>query len=903
MRVFAVGRTIALAFIAAWPAKAQQTFIPMIPWGPPNSGPSLTLGSGVQSALSNPANAAGGVSVLGGSIASGNCLVWGAGASGVQDLGAPCVPQTQTGLVDVRTLPTPMVPGGTDNAPMIAGLLTANGPPAQDGAAFWIYPGTSAFFPPVPNATHTYYYFSQPLDWSRGGTISCGGKGPYQNTILVFAAGVNGIIQDSIYSSPDGGLSDGSDIAGCAIYSLSLGSGSLTSGSNQVTSASIDGYDSFTGSWGVGDGIIAAPVTWSNQGLNPPQPAPAAPVLTTVPYGTYVTAVSGGTLTLNVAANANAAVGNNPGGANSSKLWRLPAALMYSVTTASGSNTMTVTAGPTTPATTAYLQPGDMIWSDAFPLGATVWSVSSTNSYPQTVTIVQTANNGSNPLNATATHSSGSGKLWRIPAGIMRRTAGTTHSNAIYGFPFGLAIECSSGSTNGGGCTSDIDESNTIRQALVGRMVGGNNTGASTSISNLYGANHIADIVESGTVGSVYVGDNPNSQESGSANVSTMGICTSENYSSFIGMYLTATYTTPYCLPTTGTLEYPAAGNGPLIVGPIQGWPSDSSAIQSGELYGPWAFSSYSGLKMTYATNQPTTAGNTQLAGNAPTNVQVGMSITDLTNLTAIPANTTVTSVNLPNGLVNISNAVASPGVSSGDTLQLATSNAPPCLNFRGGYVAQSEWFSDNCTSTTQWMFGVEGYWSNAWVYSTGNGSYPKLIFAGTDYTFYAGDGDGNIIFPGGLLIGDSNGSPGQERMLDAGASYPSGQSWHKLGDWRANSAPGAGESLFWTETAGGGTGWLPAGLIANNSNGNDWSFGEVVRSGSSSNTDMTGRVTLSGGTATYTLAGTYASAPECVTADVTTPTNSNYVVESTTALTFYGTGTDVLKWICMGRN
>ena len=75
------------------------------------------------------------------------------------------------------------------------------------------------------------------------------------------------------------------------------------------------------------------------------------------------------------------------------------------------------------------------------------------------------------------------------------------------------------------------------------------------------------------------------------------------------------------------------------------------------------------------------------------------------------------------------------------------------------------------------------------------------------------------------------------------------------------------------------------------------------MRSGSASNSDLTGRVTLSAGAATYTLTGAYTTAPNCLTADVTTPGNASHVTESITALTFAGTGADVLKYICMGLN
>ena len=76
---------------------------------------------------------------------------------------------------------------------------------------------------------------------------------------------------------------------------------------------------------------------------------------------------------------------------------------MYSVTTTSGSNTFTVTAGPST-----KLEPGDAIWSDAFPFGSVVSGVSG-SAGAQTVTVTDVFGS-ENPQNATVTHTSGSGR-------------------------------------------------------------------------------------------------------------------------------------------------------------------------------------------------------------------------------------------------------------------------------------------------------------------------------------------------------------------------------------------------------------------------------------------------------------------------------------------------------------
>jgi hypothetical protein len=98
------------------------------------------------------------------------------------------------------------------------------------------------------------------------------------------------------------------------------------------------------------------------------------------------------------------------------------------------------------------------------------------------------------------------------------------------------------------------------------------------------------------------------------------------------------------------------------------------------------------------------------------------------------------------------------------------------------------------------------------------------------------------------------------------------------------------------------GSSWYPAMAISNDPVNPDFTA-VTLRSGSSANKDLTGRIALVSGAATFTLTGIYATAPDCVTADVTTPANANSVVESLTTLTFSGTGTDTLKWVCAGRN
>ena len=75
------------------PARAQLNSGPMMPTQP-------TLGAGVPNALANPPNANGGVTLLSGPAAQGNCLVW--SANGIQDLGTTLRPLARIGTATLR---------------------------------------------------------------------------------------------------------------------------------------------------------------------------------------------------------------------------------------------------------------------------------------------------------------------------------------------------------------------------------------------------------------------------------------------------------------------------------------------------------------------------------------------------------------------------------------------------------------------------------------------------------------------------------------------------------------------------------------------------------------------------------------------------------------------------------
>ena len=143
--------------------------------------------------------------------------------------------------------------------------------------------------------------------------------------------------------------------------------------------------------------------------------------------GAYLSGVSGATLTL---ASGYTISANHQSGSFVA-MYQLPAALKFTVQTTIGSNSAIVTAGP------RPLASGEMIWSDAFPLGSMVENTSG-NTFPQTVQITGPFNNVL-VQNATVTHSSGApGQMWVVPAGLKRDVQSNSNYNLILYWPMGL---------------------------------------------------------------------------------------------------------------------------------------------------------------------------------------------------------------------------------------------------------------------------------------------------------------------------------------------------------------------------------------------------------------------------------------------------------------------------------
>ena len=475
---------------------------------------------------------------------------------------------------------------------------------------------------------------------------------------------------------------------------------------------------------------------------------------------------------------------------------RLPAALMYSVNTTLGSNQITTTGGPSD-----LIQPGDFIWSDAFPWGAQAFHVSGTAG-AQTIDIYSALDT---PMNATVTHTGGSGKLWRLPAGIDRRVHSNSNHNKIQSFVFGVKMSCDAGMTYAFGCTSVVDERNYYNANWVGHLAAGDNTGASTYTGNFFGGGYFADIIEAGNVGSAYFGDNLNSAENYTADVGMIGNCLSLNRSVFVGMYASgANY---FCMNPSGAFEVPdGSGDGgtpPLSIMPMQDYTKDMPSVGPSSLSGDWKFgATTSQLNAMQITTSAIAVGSSTIP-DYPYFAYPGMTVQDLTTPSAIPSGTHL--VGFGFNTMTMNNAVTAPGVQNNDKLQFGWNLASPCIHVSGGVGVFS--FSKGCDDPqSTWQLGLNGFYSGwaFWKAGFGPSSSPMVFADPNDYQGYNGAGGSEVVFPHGILVASPS-VPflGNERMFCMSAAMPT-ETWHKRGDLCLNTAAAHGSPMGWVDISDG---------------------------------------------------------------------------------------------------
>jgi hypothetical protein len=466
------------------------------------------------------------------------------------------------GELSVTSAVVGMVPNtGFDNSTRNAALMNAISPTiGGQQAGTTIFP---AIFGGTGQAGLAEYYYSTGLHLSRNGDFKCtGGPGNKSgaSVALIIGAGYDGVVFEGATTSSDGGTSRG-ELSGCQIYSLSGGYGTLPASGTSITAAGTYGSGTIAATpWAAGDAVMGGIAD------------SAISATLSIPTGAYLGSVSGsvGAQTLNLASGFTITATAYGSGA---QLYRLPAALAFSVTTTSGSSTFTVTGGP------FLLQVGDWIWSDAFPFGATIDYVTGAVG-AQTVNVVDWVAAYEN-LPATVSHTSGSGKLWKIPALLKHRSSSRSSDNNISGGPIGEQFTCFvSGSTN---CTESASRDNSVFGSIIGLVTGGDNSSGSTFTRDHFYNSLYADIAEFATIGNTYVGMVSNS---GVLNA-VIGTCYGESGSVFLGQYVenTGSKNWPYCATPQVAATLSNAKLTPIFVGPTSSVPTDVPLIVNGIFY------------------------------------------------------------------------------------------------------------------------------------------------------------------------------------------------------------------------------------------------------------------------------------------------------------------------------
>ena len=648
-------------------------------------------------------------------------------------------------------------------------------------------------------------------------TLKCQGYpngGGDSGTRLVFPAGVNGVVFDNAYTSPNGTGYGAGGMSGCGIVSKGDHVYFSVAGGSNVITVPADKYFG-TWDWHVGDGIIP----YSGVYGFPTNPITVSNLI--VPTGTTVTATNPGTHTVTVSSPVSATGGGY-------QLWRLPVELALTVNTSNGSPVVLVTNAP------IRIEAGDYVWSDAFILGTPVlWNaasslftatnnfangdaltvgnntyhfVSTLGSTPGNVlvganfaasaanliaSIMNTAGSGTTyvppsvaanvdaltgtwPASATTinftvrsvynhyqyavttnfvstyTGSAGSfqagtftdqtltmgaftlnnynmtnasrsetgGHLWIIPAAFKTYVQTTLTNNWIATFPFGLYMECSDWASSGAGCNGSYAAANVMGFAMIGRLVVGDNAGASLSIMNVYSQNSISDIAELGAVGSNYVSENANSQEASTSYYGIIGACVNANSTTFWGGY--APTFGGYC---ANGFDVPTSYGGYVdFWNPIAGSSYGAPAVVNNRFYNSWLFEN----------------GNDEF-----------------------------------------------------------------CLN--GGFVFGFGPASTSCTYAS-WTLtaGVFGPGEYGWQWYGNLGGEP-MVFTQGPYGGYGGYTALNhalIAFPQGFILNDteSGGYEGAERLVDEGMGVPTG-TFHKNGDVHFNQSAVGGSNMAWIDT------------------------------------------------------------------------------------------------------
>lgn len=279
------------------------------------------------------------------------------------------------------------------------------------------------------------------------------------------------------------------------------------------------------------------------------------------PSGTTLTFLSGATTiyTSGTGTGGNGTYGIDYGGTIA------PGTTFYAYDTPS---TMYVTGGP------RMVQPGDLLWTDAFPFGAIAGKIYGVD--PSKLTVIAELTGTYGEVASHADHAAGSGSMWTMPSGIGQNGSANIDGNTIMGFAVGLNMSCGGIIYPQTGCGRSGEHENNYSWTLIGRMDSGNNSGGSNSLNNEYDHNFIADIAELSTLGTTFTGDMLQGEDESSNSHDFISGCT-ENYSSLTGIYASGAQYNLSCLTSGNAMvsNQPGFGFQHMWIGPIYGGPAD----------------------------------------------------------------------------------------------------------------------------------------------------------------------------------------------------------------------------------------------------------------------------------------------------------------------------------------
>ena len=556
--------------------------------------------------------------------------------------------------------------------------------------------------------------------------------------------------------------------------------------------------------------------------------------------------------------------------------------------------------------------PGDMIDTQAYPFGTVIWTVTPSAGASSAVAPVRTYILHNALITAVqlpmSNVANGTYPAWSLPIGLDLLTALRANDMWISGFLIGENIPCSAGM--GLLCADSVINNVDATNGLVGRFTTGDNTAGTSYQNNFYTYNFFADIVGLGTLGDWNPSDLSESQENfGTVLLPRLENCGNQNLTTIVAQYVAGDVWT--CVNQTNPFITPPAMKGEtsgswLNISPLAASPKDSFIISPGVFKGQWKFTRGDLEPCTYIGNQ---IDGYALLEFAPTctnssNGAVGWSYD--------PGN---------GGIVLFANSVplnwwqATPSYHWIGRFDAGSGNTMGLPIWQYGYgigAANSEIYFEAAAARPADVATISATASSSWAQydptislnapcpaapalasamNIWDTTASKRVGAVTSCANTGGGGNGVVTLSGG---GASVASSGSTDSLQFGLSM--------IGDEWNSTVAAPGGVVGWVNTINAGRSFYPFGPISNSSTQPDYTM-QTVRSGSASNTDITGRVTLSVGTGSYSLGQTYTSAPNCLCNDVTTPGNACSVSESTTTLTFTGTGTDVVKYVCIGRN